>query len=288
MKTKKPFEFMTKLALGLAVFAASGLAQAQDVITQSDGKQCGLSGTAKSASAKALDSKKNRYVAPGAADIDPNVSMAAMLAPSGDSGDAGRFDDSRGATVTGFVVNVKLGGTETCNCGATGAVDRDTHIELGLSAGAPENQRVIVEVTPRLRAKMAQQGVDWSSATLAGNGAGGIKGKWVEVTGWLLFDSMHVGNAENTNPGNPKNWRATCWEIHPITDIRIVGASPDQPPGNALVLHPDVLKAFHAVRTKESTKSGGQAKLAKQNRKTIRKFDPSELENEEMAEDIQP
>lgn len=62
-----------------------------------------------------------------------------------------------------------------------------------------------------------EKGADWSTATLRKT----IKGKTVRVTGWLFFDQNHADEAENTTPGREKNWRATAWEVHPVTDIQI-------------------------------------------------------------------
>jgi hypothetical protein len=42
------------------------------------------------------------------------------------------------------------------------------------------------------------------------------------VTGWLFYDSMHEGNAANTNPHGQKIWRATCEEIHPVSGIKVL------------------------------------------------------------------
>jgi len=131
---------------------------------------------------------------------------------------------------------LKVGGIETCNCRAKDPIDRDTHIEIGFTADAIKTQRVIVEVTPRMRAKMKDAGKDWSTAALKKN----LKGKFVEITGWLLFDVPHVNEAENTHPGGPKNWRATCWEIHPITNIEIKAPPAD----NVLAAHPKKLAAL--------------------------------------------
>jgi hypothetical protein len=38
----------------------------------------------------------------------------------------------------------------------------------------------------------------------------------------MLFDTEHVGESENTAPGSPGNWRATAWEIHPVTGITLL------------------------------------------------------------------
>jgi hypothetical protein len=77
--------------------------------------------------------------------------------------------------------------------------------------------RVVVEVTPRLREKIKADGVDWSTKALRSK----LLGRWVTFTGWLLFDEEHASQAENTNPGRPRNWRATAWEIHPVTQIDV-------------------------------------------------------------------
>jgi len=100
---------LNNLLLIAFILLSGGTSLGQDTFHQSTGSDCPLEGTAKSDAAKTLDRKKNRSNLPGASNIDTNVSLAAMLAP-GD--DADRFDDSIGATVTGFVVNVKLGGKD--------------------------------------------------------------------------------------------------------------------------------------------------------------------------------
>jgi hypothetical protein len=45
-----------------------------------------------------------------------------------------------------------------------------------------------------------------------------------DTSGWMTFDSQHANAAENTKPGGANNWRATAWEIHPVTDIQIAQA----------------------------------------------------------------
>jgi len=84
--------------------------------------------------------------------------------------------------------------------------------------GAPKTEQVILEVTPNLRDWATQQGIDWSEQTLQAQ----LTGHWVEFEGWLYFDVGHAEESENTHPHTAENWRATAWEIHPITKIRIV------------------------------------------------------------------
>ena len=49
-----------------------------------------------------------------------------------------------------------------------------------------------------------------------------LLGRWIKVRGWMLFDVEHQNASENTAPGHERNWRATAWEIHPITSIEVV------------------------------------------------------------------
>jgi hypothetical protein len=179
---------------------------------------CGLDGTAKTANLKKLNQMKNRYTVPQDNQLDHSITLSALLAPGDDKT---RWNSTSGAEVTGFVLDVKPGGGETCNCGKTDPVHTDTHIELVLHAtDTVMTQSVVVEVTPRLQAIMSASGIDWSTKTLRKQ----ILHKWVKVRGWMTFDSQHANAAENTNPGGAHNWKATAWEIHPVTDIQYVAA----------------------------------------------------------------
>jgi len=274
-------KFSAVMAIGIVL---GGVALAQEIYHESNGDTCDMDGTATSPAGKALNEKKNRFEAPKASDIDSTVSLTSMLAPADD---VSRFDDTKGATIRGFVVDVKTGGKETCNCKASASVDKDTHIELVLSSDAPEIQRVIVEVTPRLRAKMQAQGVDWSTQTL--KSSQGIKGKWIEVTGWLMFDSMHVNEAENTNPGGNGNWRATCWEIHPITGMTVLDTPPTESPSGLHIVHPDVFMAMRSARIADLKRNPEErAKQQKRNQEILAKFAADELDKEELPEGLHP
>jgi len=227
--TRQLFAFLLLPLVALSGFGSSYLAPPNlDEIIFSDGTHCGLEGTAHSAPGKSLSRLKNRYQLVKPADINTTISLTSMLKP-GD--DLNRFNTSAGATIRGYVIDVKLGGhSEVCNCGEREPGDRDTHIEIALTTQAPEIQRVVVEITPRLRQIMKSHNIDWSTRTLSGNNpanqASSIKHKWVEVTGWMMFDTMHVDQAENTNPGGADNWRATGWEIHPVTSIKVLPGPP--------------------------------------------------------------
>jgi len=181
---------------------------------------CSLEGDAKREDVRELNVLKNRYTFPDSTQIDHSVTLEAMLAP-GD--DRNRFNTNKAVEITGYVLDVKVGGDESCNCHERDPQYRDTHIEIALPTNlVSENQCVIVEVTPRMREIMSKKGIDWSTDNLRNT----IKGHSVKVRGWLLFDEEHSKQAENTDPDNPKDWRATCWEIHPVTSIEVVESKP--------------------------------------------------------------
>jgi len=177
---------------------------------------CPLEGEGKSERIKELNKLKNRYAIPSQKDIDTSVTLEKLIAPGNDRT---RWNTSHAARIRGYISDVKVGGVETCNCKEKDKSIRDTHLEMvtdPMSNG--KMQRMIIEVTPRLRELMKEQGVDWNTTTLRDK----LLGRWVQVEGWLLFDEEHEMASENTNPGNESNWRATAWEIHPITKLEII------------------------------------------------------------------
>jgi hypothetical protein len=197
------------LCLAVPVFAQGADSSSLEIYNG-----CGMEGDARSPGVRALNRLKNRYTAPQ--QIDPAITLAAMLAPGRDTG---RWKVKQGAEIIGYVSDVKVGGIESTNCHARAAKQRDTHIELVLDpmASSPSH-RVVAEVTPRWRAIMAAQGMDWSTPALRDR----LMGRWIKVRGWMLFDVEHQNASENTAPGRARNWRATAWEIHPITSIEVV------------------------------------------------------------------
>jgi hypothetical protein len=162
---------------------------------------------------RASNALKNRTDIPALSDFDPRVSLETLLAP-GD--DRGRWQQTRAATITGFVVRVHDAGTESANCFSPAR--RDAHIEIAQRVDAPPRERIIVEVTPPMRDRARQQGLDWTTSALQHQ----LTGRRVRVDGWMFFDSEHDEEAENTHPGSSENWRATAWEIHPITAIAVI------------------------------------------------------------------
>jgi hypothetical protein len=176
---------------------------------------CGLTGGPAPPIVQQLNYMKNRSSSPKAKDIKPTITLDAVLATGNDTN---RWSDNSAAEIEGIVFDVKPGGIESTNCRAQDLADRDTHIEIvrSLEDSGP-TRRMIVEVTPRLRAMAAKRGLDWSTQALQA-----LKGYRVRIRGWMLFDFEHVDESENTAPKRRDNWRATAWEIHPVIDITVL------------------------------------------------------------------
>jgi hypothetical protein len=196
------------LLLLAAVFAAV-LVMAWLVLAQN----CPSAGIALTSTQRDLHRLKNRTAIPEASDFDARVTLEELLRP-GD--DRNRWSTDRAARVQGEVIDVAHAGTEAANC--FGPTRRDIHILIAKQKGARQAEQVVLEVTPKLRDWAAQRGMDWTEQTLRAQ----LIGHWVEFEGWLYFDAGHAEDTENIAPGNPDNWRATAWEVHPITKITII------------------------------------------------------------------
>ena len=188
--------------------------QAQDTINE-----CPPEGKTKVKRLKTLNIKKNRYELPKSSDIDANITMEALMEKGNDEE---RFDENKAAVIEGYIFDVTNTGEETCNCNATEEKYQDVHIVIVEKKSYTKSKyHVIVEITPRLRNKVFEKlGVE-NNKELRKK----LIGMKVKVTGWLLFDEEHRLESFNIDPKDNKgrkNWRATCWEIHPITNIEVV------------------------------------------------------------------
>lgn len=199
----------------LLPFISCGQQQEENIVNM-DGVDCGIHGSSSPDRKEyVLNEYKNRYKLPAQTDFAVGISLSDLIKAVS----ANYLPQDSAVILTGYVFNVKMGGVESCNCKTKDPVYRDTHIELVPDAEhtGPE-YRVIVEVTPRLRAMMAAKGIDWSTETLKQT----LKGHKARITGWLFFDSEHEKESFANDPDGEKDWRATCWEIHPITNIELL------------------------------------------------------------------
>ena len=174
---------------------------------------CPSAGIALTSNARRVHRLKNRTASPQAADFDSRVTLDALLQPGDDSN---RWSSDRAARIEGEVIDVEYAGFEATNC--YNPCRRDLHILIAKRKGVAKTEHVVLEVTPNLRDWATQQGLDWSEKTLQAQ----LIGHWCEFEGWLYFDVGHDEESENIAPNNPKNWRATAWELHPVTKITVV------------------------------------------------------------------
>lgn len=165
----------------------------------------------------ALNLYKNRSAIPEA--FDKSITLEQLSAPGNDE-NRWQQDKQIAVRVTGYVAFViqNFEG-ESCNCFKLDDAHSDTHMDLVVdpSRATDFSTHVITEVTPRMKFLARKAGMNWSSLSLSKQ----FLGKKVTVEGWLMWDGEHARQARNTHPVDPqnKNWRATCWEVHPVTAI---------------------------------------------------------------------
>jgi hypothetical protein len=176
-------------------------------------RNCPSAGIALTSRARQLHRLKNRTALPQAADFDSRITLAELLKPGDDTD---RWSTDRAARIQGEVIDVENAGPEATNC--FNPSGRDVHILIATRKGASKTEHVVLEVTPLIRDWAAKQGMDWSEKTLQAQ----LVGRWCEFEGWLYFDAGHAEESENIARGNPNNWRATAWEIHPLTKITVL------------------------------------------------------------------
>jgi len=174
---------------------------------------CPSAGIALTSRARHLHRLKNRIASPQQSDFDEGVTLDQLLQP-GD--DRNRWSVDHAARIQGEVIDVAYARPEATNCFSP--CSRDIHILIATHKGAAKNEQVVLEVTPNWRDWAEQRGIEWSEETLQAQ----LVGHWCEFEGWLYFDVGHDEESENTAPHNPGNWRATAWEIHPITKITVI------------------------------------------------------------------
>ena len=161
---------------------------------------------------KELNRLKNRDTAPRARDIDESITLTEILKPEND----GEFENSQGAEITGYVAYVYWGEKrESVNCSREDL--RDIHIAIVCHPKYREDksQWMFAEITPRFQDRLG----DNDSLQY-------LETKWVRLRGWMFYDAQHKGNARTVNPRGKAIWRATPWEIHPLTSFAVLDGAP--------------------------------------------------------------
>lgn len=113
--------------------------------------------------------------------------------------------EKQGASVEGYLVDIKMEGAETVNCRSE--IDRDFHLWLAPDPNSGKKDAIVVEVTPRVKSRHIDT---W---TLANFREVISKGPRVRISGWPMLDQEHAALVGKS--------RATMWEIHPVLKIEI-------------------------------------------------------------------
>ena len=168
---------------------------------------CGIYGDNKNPKMMYKDSLKNRPNVQE--DIDESITLQTIIASGND---LTRFNSSQYVSIIGYINLVKYGGSETCNCHSKSKSDLDIHIELSLDSEKVDNSKCIICEVTRYN----------TNDKLIYSEIKKLKGKKVQIEGYLFFDEEHKQNAVNTNPSGTNLWRASCWEIHPVCGIQTI------------------------------------------------------------------
>jgi cell division protein YceG involved in septum cleavage len=192
-------------------------------------RNCKACGSATSPKGQNLNVLKNRD---DAASNPEEVTVAEIRNPANQTG---HFDPTQQVSVIGYVASLDKGGfQETCNCGRSDL--RDIHINIVAKASERNDKTkfVVVEITPRWQEKLGMD--DSAYNAMVAKLKTEIRHKWVKFDGWMMSDTYHITESKNTaktttptckNPDtdpSPCVWRATTWEVHPVTAYTVVPA----------------------------------------------------------------
>lgn len=187
---------------------------------------CPACGTVKDKKHQTLNLQKNRDKA---VTSPQKITVQEVRDPANNTG---KFTPSKQVWVTGYVAGVDPGGMpETCNCKRPDLRDVHINIVADLSEVNDQTKYVVVEFTPRWEKKFMLDDSNYDAMRQMVEDK--LKGKWVKFSGWMLFDFIHENASQSTAPGNPVcpndgklhsgcNWRATPWEVHPVTAYTVV------------------------------------------------------------------
>ena len=213
------------LFLLVAVVSLTAYAQQKPCNQGTAFRGCPACGKAKRTKDQWLNTRKNR----GTAATHPDkITFDELRDPDNNTG---KFNETMKVWITGYVASVDPGGKqETCNCKRGDLRDVHINIVADPSEANDKSKYVVVEFTPRWEKRFGFDDSDYSAMRQAVEDK--IGGKWVKFEGHLLYDYFHENAAKTTRPNQPTctgeeggcNWRATAWEVHPVTKYTLVNA----------------------------------------------------------------
>lgn len=221
----KPIRILTTLAvLLIAVQVTLGKNPCSQGTAYRGCKACGKA-AASNTKGKQLNVWKNRSAK---ATNPQKITVQEIRDPANNE----TFKPGKKVWVTGYVASIVPGGLkETCNCKRDDLRDVHINIVADQSEASDQSKYVVVEFTPRWEKKFGFDDSDYEAMRQAVEDK--IKDKWVKFEGWMLFDYIHANESQSTAPANPVcvtegqtncNWRATPWEVHPVTAYTVVPA----------------------------------------------------------------
>lgn len=186
-------------------------------------RNCKACGTAKSLKGQTLNVQKNRDAK---ATSPKNITVATIRDPKNNK----TFSPNQEVWVTGYVASVVSGGNqESCNCERDDLRDIHINIVASLTEANDQSKYVVVEFTPRWQKKFGLNDSDYQK--MLKSVRADIGHKWVRFEGWMLYDDFHENQSKSIKPKLPTcpndgkihqgcNWRATPWEVHPVTNTQ--------------------------------------------------------------------
>jgi len=172
--------------------------------------QCPKEGDATTPEKKKLNVFKNKGVSTPAG--QPQFLPLKNLLPSVKRNDRGLYGDGAYVYTEGILVSFEEEGPESCNCQAAkkSRKDGDVHMYLGLKKDALKKNCIVVEITPAYKKKHPNYAQSLQ------------KNSKVRISGYLLYDFIHESDAMTTCTKCDGAWRKTCWEIHPVINIKLL------------------------------------------------------------------
>jgi|HubBroStandDraft_3_1064219.scaffolds.fasta_scaffold03153_7 hypothetical protein len=157
--------------------------------------------------------------------------------------DMDKLGEGKVVVLTGYLYYAKKGGAESSNCGLVDPEDIDYHIGIGpesdlvakLASGkalsGPDKKTmdttsVVVEMTPHWRAQFKPA---WNLPLVQG-----VVGRQVRIFGQLLADNEHADPKDDCafQGHSDRCWRASVWELHPVTRFEVCTADSCDPAGD--------------------------------------------------------
>jgi hypothetical protein len=137
--------------------------------------------------------------------------------------------------VVGYLYDIKVEGKESSNCQLEDDADHenvDFHIFIGFDGGVAEKIRNHTPLTPEEKKEVTQQSMivemtphyrDTNHPEWTSDAVKAAKGQQVRVLGQLMVDNEHFVSGQDCakDPRTAACWRASVWELHPVTDFQV-------------------------------------------------------------------